>query len=177
MPTIETIVPKVPLFAAGNATVQRLAQTYMHFALGAAAGYMADEAPVNAGHLSQSFLADPATQDGGQEILNGPEIGSITGRVFSALPYAIVMDQGRRPGEKMPPVAAIELWVQRQLGIATEKERRKAAWAIAIAIHRKGIKARNFAAAAIAKAQPTIDMTFGRLSNAIGEALTKGGHA
>jgi hypothetical protein len=85
--------------------------------------------PVNFGTLRQSFIPSKPLQRG----------QSITGNVSTSLAYGIVMERGRTPGSKMPPVNAIELWVRRKLGI-TGDESRGAAFVIARSIAKKGIK-------------------------------------
>jgi hypothetical protein len=84
--------------------------------------------PVNSGALRQSFIPSRPIQRG----------QSITGNVSTPLAYGIVMERGRTPGSKMPPVDAIELWVRRK-GIASV-ESRAVAFVIARSIAKKGIK-------------------------------------
>lgn len=79
-----------------------------------------------------------------QVIREGP--GSIVGKVGSTLKdedYPAVMEFGRRPGAKMPPPSALERWVHLVLGVPTS-EARGAAFTVARAIARKGIKGRRF---------------------------------
>ena len=57
--------------------------------------------------------------------------------------HMLVMDEGRRPGAAMPPVAPLERWGRRTLG------KRGLGFALAISIARKGIKPRRFFAKAI----------------------------
>jgi hypothetical protein len=64
---------------------------------------------------------------------------TITGVVGTPLAYGIVVELGRRPGKRMPPLAPIELWARRMLGL-DEEEAKKAAWAIARKISIKGFK-------------------------------------
>lgn len=48
--------------------------------------------------------------------------GSVTGVVGTPLSYGEVIEYGRRPG-KFPPVAPIQLWVQRKLGLSAKDSR------------------------------------------------------
>lgn len=52
------------------------------------------------------------------------------------VPYAIVIEKGRKPGT-MPPVDAIALWAVRKLGLSPE-EAESAAWGIAKNIQKRG---------------------------------------
>ena len=67
----------------------------------------------------------------------------ITGAVWSDEPYAEVMDLGRRPGRRMPPIKALIPWVQYRLRVADEMVR-SVAFLVARSIARKGIKGRHY---------------------------------
>lgn len=60
----------------------------------------------------------------------------VTGIVGTPLEYGEVVEFGRRPGKRMPPVAPIALWAQRKLGVSAD-EAESVGFAIArkIAIH------------------------------------------
>lgn len=73
--------------------------------------------------------------------------GSIAGEVVSSgmpvkgvvgtpMEYGIVVELGRRPGRKMPPVGPIALWAQRKLGVSAD-EAKSVGFVIArsIAVH------------------------------------------
>jgi len=60
------------------------------------------------------------------------------GRVFSPLEYGAAVERGRRPG-RMPPIDAIQYWVERK-GIAGDEDPRQVAFLIARAIGRRGTK-------------------------------------
>ena len=72
---------------------------------------------------------------------------------FTGMPYAGVVDKGRRAG-KMPPVQAIRKWInqkpvklrnkQGQFIPKTDANIDRAAYAMALKIKRKGIKGSNF---------------------------------
>ena len=62
----------------------------------------------------------------------------LVGSVSSGdIPYAPVIEHGRTPGSRMPPVDAIKLWVIRKLQLP-EDEVEGAAWAIAKSIAKHG---------------------------------------
>ena len=78
--------------------------------------------------------------------------------LFNSAPYAAVIDLGRRPGSKMPPVDAILNWVMhKKLGGFKGKyaSRRQAArglaFAIARSIAKKGMPARHVMTGALAE--------------------------
>ncbi len=58
--------------------------------------------------------------------------------------YALFVERGRRAGARRPPRAAIELWVKKKLGLSG-KEAKGAAFVIARAIGRRGIRGRFIA--------------------------------
>lgn len=66
-----------------------------------------------------------------------PDAVAITNRQT----YAGVIEFGRRPGSRVPPIKAIAKWAQRKLGL-TEEEAKQAAYPIAKSIARKGIEGR-----------------------------------
>lgn len=64
--------------------------------------------PKNTGTLMQSMTAVPPVVSG----------ETVTGAIISggaSSQYAAVMDLGRRPGRRPPPMAAIKLWVKRKM--------------------------------------------------------------
>jgi hypothetical protein len=83
----------------------------------------AEGAPKDTQALARSILADPQP---------------LMGRVYTTLAYADVADKGRRPGSAPPPKQALYGWLDRH-GIP-----RSAAWVIARAIGRRGVKGRFF---------------------------------
>lgn len=60
-------------------------------------------------------------------------------RFFNSTPYSGIIEEGRRPGARQPPVKAIEPWVRRRLGVSGD-EVRSVAFAVARAIGIKGTK-------------------------------------
>lgn len=177
---IQITLPAIPLWLPDQARkeLNDLIVDTMRLALQDVAGHVSDEAPRADGTLAQSFGADPATSTGGIEILGGDAAAGITGRVFSSLPYAIVMDQGRRPGAPISRagIDAIGLWAQRKLGLgAAEADRAK--WAIANVIVARGIAATNFFERGVKSATPRVDQLFAILGQQIAQRLVtaKGG--
>jgi hypothetical protein len=170
--TIELRYHDVPLFtpAKARATIAAIMRQHVALALEDIAGHISDEAPIGvSGQLAQSFAG---SANGGIEVL-GQEIEDISGRVFSSLPYAVVIDQGRAPGARMPPVDAIMLWVERVLGIqeSDDTELEDVAWAIARSIGKKGIAPRYFVERGLQKALPRVEGVLGIMAHAIALAL------
>lgn len=63
-------------------------------------------------------------------------------RVYNDRPYAGVIEGGRRPGSRFPPMKLVARWAQRRLGLS-EKEAARAAYPIAKAIAKRGLKGRK----------------------------------
>lgn len=63
-------------------------------------------------------------------------------------PYAGVVEEGRRPGSRMPPLRVVQRWAARKLAL-TPKEAKAAAFPIALAIARRGIKGKHLLDAAL----------------------------
>lgn len=83
---------------------------------------------------------------GGDAGLAGSIFGEVTGTgmpvkgiVGSPMEYAVVVEKGRRPGKRMPPVGPIALWAQRKLGVSAE-EAQSVGFAIARTIAIKGFE-------------------------------------
>jgi hypothetical protein len=168
-PTVEIRYPDVPIVVPARArqAVFGVARAYMGLAVQEIAGRVSEAAPVGVtGHLRQSFGGSPY---GGQEV-TGTDVSTLQGRIFSSLPYAIVIDQGRTPGARRPPVAPIALWVRRKLDIHQDVQR--VAFLLARAIGRRGIAPRRFVAAGVDQALPGVEATFAAMGDAIARALT-----
>lgn len=180
---IEVRLPAIPLMvpAQASAALTELALNTLRLALQAAAGYISDEAShsTDTGALAQSFGADPATVTGGMELLGVDLLSGVTGRVFSSLPYAAVINDGRRPGAPISRagIDAIGLWAQRKLGLSADAAA-EAKWAIAAGIVAQGIQGTGYFETGWNKAKPTVEGLFAALSQAIAEGLTSPkGHA
>lgn len=182
MITLTATIPPYPLWVPAEAqqALYELVRGTVNLILTDLAGRISEHAPVGiSGHLGQSFTANPATSIGGVEVVGGatPEI-DIQGRVFSALPYAIVIDQGRRPGSPISRegIDAIGLWAQRKLGM-TEGQAKVAKWAIATKIIQRGITPRNFIQAAFDSGQAQWQKMLDDLAADIAAALVTPGGA
>lgn len=177
--TLTLTIPSMPLVVPeeARAVVDTLTRETLDLAMGVLAGHVADKAPKNFGHLAQSFQSPGVTASGGQEVLGATVFSGLTGRVFSSLPYATVMEDGRRPGFPISRtgMAALALWVRRKLGLHG-REARSATWAIAWTIRKRGLAPRRFAAAGFDAAQPEIATLFTALVDGIADGLAgKGG--
>lgn len=176
-------VPQVPLFypATAKAELGKIVLDNLRLALMEVAGRISDQAGTfsDSGNLAQSFGADPATATGGLEILGTDVTAGVHGRVFSSLPYAVVMEDGRRVGAPISRagIDAIGLWAQRKLGLSAD-EADSAKWAIANVIMAQGIEGKQYAEQGFNAAKPTVEAMFQDLAQIINQALTnppKGG--
>lgn len=85
-------------------------------------------------------------------------LSAVKGIVSNPIDYALFVDQGRAPG-KMPPIAPIELWVRRVLGLGQGKSRR-VAFLVARAIGRRGTKGAHAVEKGIAAVRGIIQLDF-----------------
>ncbi len=97
--------------------------------------------PVDTGHLRRSITTD---------------VTPFVGRVGSNVPYAPVVEYGRRPGAPMPPSGALDGWARRK-GISAS-----AIFAIRLRIARRGIKARPYLVPALERNRVAINQEFDR---------------
>lgn len=175
--TLELRIPDLPLFipAEAKAVVDSLTRDALQAALSYVAGQVAERAPRNFGALAQSFQASPAGTTGGIEILGVSPQSQLVGRVFSSLPYAIVMEEGRRPGFPVSRagIASIALWVRRKLGLSGG-EAKSATYAIATVIRQRGLPARHFAREGFKAAAPQVERIFQELAGGLAEGLAGG---
>jgi hypothetical protein len=176
---ITVVVPQIPLWApeSARAVLNRLIHQTVKLALHEVAGRVSDEAGkfADTGHLAQSFGADPATATGGIELMATGGTDTL-GRVFSSLPYAIVMELGRRAGQPISRtgIDAIGLWAQRKLGLsASEADGMK--WAIAMSIVAHGIEGKHYFEDGVNAARSRVEMLFKILGDQLGQALVKPG--
>ncbi len=128
--TIEFKVPNVPLF---NGTATKVVDEEMRQALNASVLHLKGEImPATPVGVTGSLRAGVQTNIAGEAV-------SLVGRVFDAVAYAMPVESGSRP--HFPPIAPLQLWVRRKLGIGDEKEARSVAFLIARAISRRGTPA------------------------------------
>lgn len=175
--SLALFLPNLPLWLPEQSKklLNDLIVSTIRLALQDAAGFISDEAGrfSDTGNLAQSFGADPASSTGGIEVLGLDVTTGITGRVFSSLPYAIVMDQGRRPGAPISRegIDAIGLWAQRKLGLSAD-EAAGAKFAIAAHLVAQGFPGHGYFEDGVNKATPRIEFMFKRLADEIRTQLT-----
>lgn len=173
---IAVILPDLPLWVPekAKAVIASLMLSTTRLALQDAAGYISDEAGkfADTGNLAQSFGSDPATADGGIELLGRDATTGINGRVFSSLPYAIVMNDGRRAGAPISRegIDAIGLWAQRKLGLSAD-EAKGAKWAIAAHLVAQGFPGYGYFEDGVNRARPQVEALFRALGDQLKEAL------
>jgi len=90
-------------------------------------GMVGSGGAVNTGRYRQSWSAEPTSK------------GAV---VYNSAPYSPIVEYGRRPFSRRPPVRPLELWAMRRLG-AKAADAKSIAWAIATAIARRGLVARK----------------------------------
>lgn len=177
---IAIVLPDIPLWVPDESRrkINDLTLSTMRLALQDVAGYISDAVgnSSDTGALAQSFGSTPATKDGGQEIIGRDVQAGITGRVFSTLPYAVVIDQGRRPGAPISRagIDAIGLWAQRKLGMSAD-EAAGAKWAIATSIIAQGYAGTGYFEEGTNKARPRVEFMFNSLAQHVAEALVRKG--
>ena len=88
--------------------------------------------------------------------LRGRWFGGLRGVVASPLEYAPAVEYGRRPGGRMPPVAAIERWAQRVIGV------RGLGYIIARSIARRGTRGAFMFQTAARDGVRTVEAIFAR---------------
>lgn len=178
--SIAVVLPHIPLWVTDQQRdlINTLTGRTIHLALQDAAGHISDEAGKfsDTGNLAQSFGADPASPTGGIEVLGLDATAGINGRVFSSLPYAVVMEDGRRPGAPISRegIDAIGLWAQRKLGLSAD-EAKHAKFGIAASIIAQGIPGYGYFEDGVNRARPRIEAMFAALGDQIAAGLTKGG--
>jgi len=134
---------------------------------------LAAAAPSDTGGFGASLMSDPATSLGGIELLgHGDAGGDVTGRVFSSLPYAGVLEDGRLPGTHVNAAGlqALTSWAERKLG-ASGQDAVRAAFAIATLIERRGLPAHHIVEQATAAAAATLETMLGEAGAALASQL------
>ena len=96
----------------------------------------------------------------------------IKGIVMSPLPYAIVMEKGRKAGATAPPTDAIRLWITRKKGLRG-READSAAFLIARSIGEKGIKGRHMLEEGYEAAEPTVMKLFRQVPRRVVNKIAK----
>lgn len=85
--------------------------------------------------------------------------------------YANIIRRGRRPGRRMPPLKVIQKFAERRLGLS-KKEAKRAAFPIARAIARRGLRARNVPDSVEPK---IVEVVLEEVKRSISQALKSGG--
>lgn len=85
-------------------------------------------------------------------------LSAVKGIVSNPLDYSYYVEHGRRPG-RMPPIAPIELWVRRVLGIG-QPQSRQVAFLVARAIGRRGTKGAHMAEKGVAAVRGIVEADF-----------------
>ena len=75
--------------------------------------------------------------------------------IFNGKKYAGIIEDGRRAGAKPPPRAVIAKWAQRKLGL-TRKQAEAAAFPIARAIAKRGLRPRRVVASVASKLEAIV---------------------
>lgn len=173
-------LPEIPLWVPEQSkkVLNQLIGSTVRLALAEVAGRVSDEAGKfsDTGALAQSFGNDPATSAGGIEMVGAQSASGIFGRVFTSLPYGIVMELGRRAGQPISRsgIDAIGLWSQRKLGLSAEQADR-VKWAIAANIVAQGIEGKHYFEDGVATAKPRVEAMFKILGDQLTVALLKPG--
>lgn len=92
------------------------------------------EAPTFMGHLRASITTEV--------VIDHPKISGRVGPSLKDEIYPLVMEIGRRPGQRPPPASALIRWVELEIPSAADPE--QTARRIAFMIGRKGIKGRRY---------------------------------
>lgn len=89
--------------------------------------------------------------------VEGPEPTQegLRGVIRATSPHAVNVHEGRSPGSRRPPIAALVPWVERKLGVSGA-EARSVAFLVARAIGRRGIRANPFLREPVREALPTL---------------------
>lgn len=95
------------------------------------------------------------------------EAGGMVARIGPSVAYGIVMERGRRPGARMPPVAALAGWARRHGGLNP--------YLVARAIQRKGIKARPYMEPALEQNRGQIDSLMREVGVRVVSTIAGGG--
>lgn len=99
---------------------------------------------------------------------------AFTGGIQTNMPVAIVMEEGRRPGMKMPPFEPIFRWVGRKL-MLSGPEQINVTQAVRLKIKKKGIEGRHFFRSAEAHIKTKFARHIETLGLDIKRAWDKGG--
>lgn len=105
------------------------------------------------------------------QVRGTPLEATFYGKVMNPIVYGLPVEEGRRPG-KMPPIAPIELWVIRKLGIVGA-DSRGVAYLVARKIGRSGTKGAFMAKKGAEASISEIKAIWARFPGTIVEEITK----
>ncbi|MHC1726501.1 MAG: hypothetical protein AB9866_10905 [Syntrophobacteraceae bacterium] len=94
-------------------------------------------------------------------------------RIGTPLEYGQVIELGRRPGQRMPPVAPIALWAVRKLGVP-QADARSVAYVIARKIAIKGFPGKFMARNTLKELETWIIEELGRIPARVTARLSSG---
>lgn len=84
------------------------------------------------------------------------------GQVVMTVLYGLPLEHGRQPGKPPPPIAPIQLWVERKLGLSGE-EAEQAAFLIARAIGRRGTQGAKMFEQGFEAGKPAVEKLWERV--------------
>jgi phage gpG-like protein len=125
------------------------AQDFIRTAAFEVLAHAQQNAPVNSGRLRNSLTVDFRSRT-----------GEVAATVGSNLVYAKPVEYGSRP--HFPPVAPLELWARRKLGVPARRAR-SVAFAVARKIARRGTPAQPYLGPALEQSKGAIEAALARL--------------
>lgn len=99
--------------------------------------------------------------------------GLFRGVVSSPFPHAIVIEEGRQPGQRMPPPSALIPWVGRFLDIEEGQTVEGVAFLVAKSIGRKGFEGKHMFAEGFAASRSEVTRIFERVGLRISNRIVK----
>lgn len=100
------------------------------------------EGIVDTGAYKRAFRVDDNQKRRSTDGLRDMRFRKMPAMLINDAPHAAVIEHGRRPGAKPPPLAPIVRWVERKLGIPAPASLRVAR-SVQMAIARRGMKPRK----------------------------------
>ena len=156
---IDEMTSFVHQFMQGRSAFEGIQRNAMLKSVAVIEGAVRAETPVNVGTTRAAWQSQVRGA--------GPDL---VGRVFNPAEWAIPLEVGRKPG-KMPPVDAIQYWVERK-GLAQGEDSRQVAFLIARAIGRRGTEGAHMAERGMANATPAVVKIWRGANGQFREALT-----
>ena len=143
------------------AETQKVLEATMHQATLLLQRETQENTPKVTGITARSFIADVFTTPAG-----------VLGVVSSSQPTAVFLELGTKP--HMPPVAAMEPWVQAVLGIRDPKEVKRVAFLVARKIAKRGTKPQRPLERAALATEGQIVVMFENAADRIAQLLAGG---